>query len=335
MNSDAPMHASTPRDHGGDIGAAVARFGGSEAEWIDLSTGINQMPYPLPDIPPAAWHCLPTRGAMDQLVAAARDAYGSHAPLVPLAGAQAAIQMIPRLGGAGRAVVLAPTYNEYASALTAQGWEVREHNRLEALCGADLAVVVNPNNPDGRVHAPDDLIALSKEVGLLIVDESFADPTPSISIASRAGTERFVVLRSFGTFYGLAGIRLGFALGPADIIRSLAELAGPWAVSGPALVAGAIALRDPSWAQSNRGRLARDAAALDALVAGAGWTLVGGTPLFRLFDTEDAAAAQAMLARRRIWSRTFPWSRRLIRLGIPAGDTQWQAVQETLRQGRD
>lgn len=327
------MQASTPRDHGGDIGAAVARFGGSEQDWIDLSTGINQMPYPLPPVPPAAWHLLPTRRARDQLVAAAREAYASGSPLVPLAGAQAAIQLIPRLRRAGKASVLGPTYNEHAAALRSQGWQVREETRLEALRGTDLAVVVNPNNPDGSIYSQDELAALSREVGLLVVDESFADPTPALSIAALAGQGPLVVLRSFGKFYGLAGVRLGFALGPADLVRDLAELAGPWAVSGPALAVGAVALRDVAWAAATRARLAADAGRLDSLAAQAGWKLVGGTPLFRLYDAEDATAAQERLAKRHVWSRVFPWSPRLVRLGIPAGDAHWQRVQQAFGAG--
>ena len=325
------MQAKAIRDHGGDIGAAAARFGGKEEEWIDLSTGINQVPYPVPQVPPSAWRCLPTRRARDELVAAAREAYGSDAPMVPLAGAQAAIQLVPRLGPAGTASVLGPTYNEHAAALRSQGWQVREERRLDALRGADLAVVVNPNNPDGRVHSPDDLAALSNEVGLLVVDESFADPTPSISLAAHDGPGRLVVLRSFGKFYGLAGVRLGFALGPADLVRDVAELAGPWAVSGPAMAIGAIALRDARWAEATRARLAQDARRLDSLAANSGWKLAGGTALFRLFETPAAGVAQEKLARRRVWSRTFPWSPHLVRLGIPAGEHQWQSLQDALR----
>ena len=325
------MQASATRDHGGDIGAATARFGGKEDEWIDLSTGINQMPYPVPHVPPSAWQSLPTRGARDELVAAAREAYGSDAPMVPLAGAQAAIQLVPRLGRTGKASVLGPTYNEHAAALRTQGWQVHEERQLEALRGADLAVVVNPNNPDGRVHSPDDLAELSNEVGLLIVDESFADPTPSMSLAPRAGQGRLVVLRSFGKFYGLAGVRLGFALGPADLVRDLADLAGPWAVSGPAMAIGAIALRDVRWAEATRTRLARDAQRLDSLAANSGWKPAGGTSLFRLFETPAAGAAQEKLATRHVWSRTFPWSPHLVRLGIPAGEHQWQPLQDALR----
>jgi cobalamin biosynthetic protein CobC len=76
--------------------------------------------------------------------------YGCTGPVVALAGAQAAIQLVPRLSAADRAAVLAPNYNQRATALTAQGWEVDATADLNAMVGADLAVVVNPNNPDGR-----------------------------------------------------------------------------------------------------------------------------------------------------------------------------------------
>lgn len=82
------------RDHGGNIDAAIARFGGPSADWIDLSTGINRVAYPLPPIPAPAWTMLPTRAATERLIAAARGAYRTEAAILPVAGAQAAIQMI-------------------------------------------------------------------------------------------------------------------------------------------------------------------------------------------------------------------------------------------------
>ena len=104
------------------------------------------------------------------------------------------------------------------------------------------------------------------------------------------------MLRSFGKFYGLPGLRLGFALGPPSEIEALAALAGPWPVSGPALALGAAALADTAWAAATRARLAAEAPRLDALAARAGWGLVGGTDLFRTYDTPDAALARDRLA---------------------------------------
>ena len=82
---------------------------------------------------------------------------------------------------------MAPTYNEYAPVLAAAGWQVEEAGDLEALAGADLAIVVNPNNPDGRQHDPEKLLALLSRVKRLVVDESFADAVPGLSLGGRGG----------------------------------------------------------------------------------------------------------------------------------------------------
>ena len=314
------------RDHGGNLDAARGRYG--EGEWIDLSTGINRVPYPLPAIPAAAWQALPDRAAMAGLIRAAQAAYATGAAVLPVAGAQAAIQMIPRAFPVGLARVLGPTYNEHAAGLRAAGWRVEEVGELSALAGADLAVVVNPNNPDGRCHAPEALRRLAGQVGRLVVDESFADPVPELSLASAPG--RALVLRSFGKFYGLAGVRLGFVLGDEAAIATLAAMAGPWPVSGPAIAIGCAALADRDWAAASVARLADDARRLDGLAAGAGWRLVGGGHLFRLYDTPDAVAAQELLARRHIWSRIFPWHGRWLRLGLPAPG-EWARIEAALR----
>ncbi|MDA7428007.1 threonine-phosphate decarboxylase CobD [Primorskyibacter aestuariivivens] len=321
----------TTRDHGGNLDAAIAAFGGSRMDWIDLSTGINPLPYPVPEIPPHAWSTLPTNDAVKALEDAASRAYGTTAEIVALAGAQAAIQLVPRIGNGRDARVLGPTYNEHAAALTAQGWDVTTVDRFEALRGAALAVVVNPNNPDGQCWAPGALTELAGAVDLLVVDESFADPCSDLSLAPKLSDHRnILVLRSFGKFYGLAGLRLGFALGSRAHIDRIRTLAGPWAVNGPAIVTGCAALEDRDWTQATRARLTRDAARLDALATRAGWSLVGGTPLFRTYETGDATAAQTHLARHHIWSRIFPYSRTWLRLGLAGPETDWLRLDRAL-----
>ena len=316
------------RDHGGNIDGAIARFGGSD--WIDLSTGINRAPYPLPDLHADDWTMLPTQAAKQALLDVAAKAYGSTAPILALAGAQAAIQMIPRLGKPARARVLGPTYNEHAACLRAAGWEVAEVSRFNQLAGADLAVVVNPNNPCGKSYAPADLRALAAQVGRLVVDESFADPQPELSLAAHAGEEGLLVLRSFGKFYGLAGVRLGFVLGAEADIAALDAMAGPWPVSGAALRIGTQALADTAWAIATTERLRAEAASADTLALAAGWQPLGGTELFRLYDTPDAASGQLHLAKQQIWSRIFPYSNRWLRLGLPAGASEWARLSKAL-----
>jgi len=320
------------RDHGGNLDAAMTRFGGAAGYWIDLSTGINPCPYPVPDISQRAWAALPTEADMAGLCEAAARAYGATCAIAPVAGAQAAIQMIPALITPGEARVLGPTYNEHAASLRAAGWQVRDIVCANDLAGADLAVVVNPNNPDGQRHRPDALLALAERVGLLIVDESFADTAPELSAVPHltSESERIVALRSFGKFYGLAGLRLGFAVGGARHIARLKEMAGPWPVSGPAITIGCAALDDTAWQDATRARLSADAARLDRLAEAASWACVGGTPLFRLYETGDAAAAQDRLARAHIWSRTFPYSRGWLRLGLPGTENEWRRLEAAL-----
>lgn len=319
------------RDHGGNLDQAIARYGHPAAEWIDLSTGINRVPYPLPELPNRAWTALPTRSDMQSLIATAAECYGTTAAIAPVAGAQMAIQLIPRLGPPGKARVLSPTYNEHAGALRTAGWAVEEVPGLDDLAGADLAVVVNPNNPDGQSHTPDVLLDLAGKVGRLVVDESFADPMPELSLASQAGQPGLFLLRSFGKFYGLAGLRLGFTIGNAAEIAALAEMSGPWPISGAAIAIGRAALTDRDWARETTARLQAEMAQIDALATAADWSVIGGTPLFRLYDTGDAEAAQDRLAERAVWSRRFPWSKSWLRLGLPGSPAEWARLELALR----
>jgi cobalamin biosynthetic protein CobC len=317
-------------EHGGNIDLALQQFGGQLEGWIDLSTGINRQPYPVPPISPRHWSALPSHSENDSLLEAARQAYGTRASIVALAGAQAAIQLLPRLSRPGRARILSPSYNEYASVLRTAGWDVAEVGDLKSLADADLAVVVNPNNPDGRRHEPDKLLALLSCVGRLVVDESFVDAVPELSLAPEAGRSGLLILRSFGKFYGLAGVRLGFALGSAADIEGLAAQAGPWPVSGAAIAIGQRALLDREWAIKTSARLDRDCRRLDALIQSQDWTPVGGTPLFRLYDTGDAKAAQARLAAAHIWSRIFSERPGWLRLGLPGDETEWARLAAVL-----
>ncbi|MEL6643561.1 MAG: threonine-phosphate decarboxylase CobD [Pseudomonadota bacterium] len=320
------------RDHGGNLDRAMATFGGTAANWIDLSTGINARPYPVPDLPPEIWQTLPNATSIDRLTAAATQAYRTKATGVPLAGAQAAIQLVPHLLPVGRAAVLGPTYNEHAAALRASGWEVAEVETLEALAGHDLAIVVNPNNPSGKTHDTEELLRLAERVDLLVIDESFADPTPEGDAVQHLDTTttNILVQRSFGKFYGLAGIRLGFAVTGAELARRVQQLAGPWAVSGPAIEVGVAALKDTTWQADTRARLAAEAVRLDTLAFAAGWDLVGGTSLFRTYATPDASHAQRHLAEHRIWSRRFPYSDTWLRLGLPGQASAWDRLGRAL-----
>ncbi|MFN4056655.1 MAG: threonine-phosphate decarboxylase CobD [Roseinatronobacter sp.] len=319
------------RDHGGDLDRAKVLYGGQD--WIDLSTGINRVPYPVGPIPPEAWTALPLSSALHDLEQQAAQTYRTQAEVTALPGAQAAIQLVPRLSAPGRAAVLWPSYNEHSAALVAQGWQVHQAPDLQAMEGADLAVVVNPNNPDGRFWPPATLAALAPKVGRLIVDESFADPVPALSLAPYLHDlgENVIVLRSFGKFYGLAGLRLGFTLSGPQTAAQLRAHAGPWAVSGPALDIGQQALADTDWQSTTTARLHTDSARLCAIADDLGWPIVGQTALFVTLNTPDAAQVQTHLARAQIWSRIFPYSPTWLRLGLPGSEAEWARLEAALR----
>lgn len=317
------------RDHGGDIDKAARRFGRSD--WIDLSTGINRRPWPAGALSDHALTALPTAAAYGRLQEVAAGWFGCPATqVVPLAGASAAIQILPRLlaplSRQGRAAVLSPSYNEHAASLRAAGWQVAEPDTIAGLHGADLAVVVNPNNPDGRFWQPAEMEALARAVGHLVVDESFIDPRPELSVA-KALPENVTVLRSFGKFWGLAGLRLGFAVAQPDLQGRIADHAGPWSVSGPALEIGAAAMADHDWARDSTVRLAEAALHLDQIMTAQECRLVGGTHLFRLYGTADAAALQERLARHGIWSRIFPYNPQWLRLGLPGSRPEFERLR--------
>jgi len=317
-------------EHGGNLDVALQRFRGEVRDWIDLSTGINRQPYPVGELPATCWSALPSRSSIQSLHRAAQQAYGTDAPILATHGAQAAIQWLPHLAACGRARILSPTYNEYAAVFSAAGWEVTETSDLETLAGADIAVLANPNNPDGKQYEPSQLLALLPRVGRLVIDESFADAVPGLSLAPHAGQSKLLILRSFGKFFGLAGLRLGFVIGDEADIAALAGLAGPWPISGAAIEIGNRALLDREWARATSARLERECLRLDAEATRLGWTLVGGTPLFRLYETGDANRAQERLARMHIWSRVFSHQKGWLRLGLPGSEAEWARLSAAL-----
>ena len=307
------------RDHGGGLDAAIARYGGSRTDWIDLSTGINPMPYPVGRINPEAWTALPDRAAQTRLDRAARAVWNvpDRMSILVAPGASALIARLPALWPKACVDIPAPTYNEHAAAFSTAGWEITSD-------GASTRVLVHPNNPTGHWYSARDLTT-----SIVVIDESFCDVAPEKSLLTSCDAPDHVVLKSFGKFWGLAGMRLGFAIGAHDTIARLSEMLGPWPVSGLALQIGAEALEDHGWAQATRARLSQDAARLDGLMSKAGARVVGGCTLFRLYEVDNASHWQGRLARKHIWSRVFPYSDTWLRLGLPA-PTDWDRLEAAL-----
>lgn len=326
--------------HGGDLAAAAAAYPDAPPPWIDLSTGINPWPYPVPPLPMEVWGRLPGVAEEEALRRAAAGFFGVADPalVLPAAGAQPLIQALPRLLNAGEVAVAGPTYAEHAAAWRAVGAAVADRWTPDAVLAgsvkADVVVVVNPNNPDGRIWPPEVLLqvadAQAAQGGWLVVDEAFADADPAASLAACAGRPGLIVLRSFGKFFGLAGARLGFLLAAPEVVAKARDVLGPWSVSGPALALGAAAYADQAWIAATRRRLTTAAARLDAVLLGAGLEVVGGTSLFRLVACADGAALFRRLAAAGLWTRPFADQPHRLRLGLPPDDAALTRLQTAL-----
>ncbi len=320
-------------EHGGRLLRAVVQYGIARERWLDLSSGIAPWPYPVPSIPQEAWARLPE--TEDGLEQAARTYY--HASLLlAVAGSQAAIQALPQLRAPGRVGVLTPCYAEHPHA-----WQRAGHTLVElgddqveaAIDSLDALVLVNPNNPTGRLIPRERLLAwharLAARGGWLVVDEAFIDNTPGLSLCGHVDRPGLIVLRSFGKFFGLAGVRLGFVMAQPALLQALAELLGPWTVSGPTRVLGKVCLADELAHLMQIDRCAGASARLVALLAEAGLAPTGGCDLFQYVATERAAQLHEFLARRGILVRLFEHPAAL-RFGLPANAAQEQRLREAL-----
>ena len=316
-------HSPAPR-HGGALRSASERYGVAPEDWLDLSTGINPRPYPLSALAPEDFQRLPDPADLDDLLAVARGAYAApvHAALVAVPGSDMALRLLPQLSPPGDVAIVEPTYSGHAEAWRQAGRTVWAANSLgEAVQRASIVTIVNPNNPDGRSIRPSVMLRVAERMkergGLLVVDEAFGDVAPGLSIVPDLGQLPIVVLRSFGKFYGLAGLRLGFMLGEASRIEPLRALLGDWPLSGPALSLGRKALADSAWQSATRERLEAARGRLQRLLEAAGLEIEGGTDLFLLVRTPKADAIHDALAREGIWTRIFANRPDRIRIGLP------------------
>jgi len=316
--------------HGGDLAAAETRWGKPAQGWLDLSTGINPWPYAVGHVAAESWHRLPGTAEQDGLRHAAASAYGcSPENVLAGPGSSCLIAALARCFSPRRVVVVSPTYGEHAAAWKAAGHAISEVGVPADAGGADVLVVVNPNNPDGRTHDPEMVLGWCDQFSLVVVDEAFGEVAPLLSVAGRL-RPGLVVLRSFGKFYGLAGLRLGFCLAQPDVVAQLAAQLGPWPVSGPALAIGRAALADRGWADATRAHLANAAQRLDGVLIKAGLHGLGGTDLFRLVEHPDAAAVYDRLGRAGILVRAFAHRPDWLRFGLPGGEAALNRLRDAL-----
>jgi cobalamin biosynthetic protein CobC len=325
-----------PLAHGGDLDAARKKFPDAPAPWIDLSTGINPVPYPIPELRADIWSRLPARAEEEELLAAAAMRYRVSKSRMTVAapGTQALIQLLPRLRSKSHVAILGPTYEEHEACWTRQGHRVSVVKDIERSERADVVIVVNPDNPTGRLIPANALrklaSSLAKRNGLLVVDEAFVDVLAETASLASDLPPATIVLRSFGKAYGLAGLRLGFAIAEKSLATRIRAELGPWAVSGPALAIGTAALGDAPWLEETIARLRTDQDRLDGMLEAAGFTLVGGTPLFRLASHVKATEIVHKLGRHGVHVRVFSREPEWLRFGLPGDEPAWKRLSAAL-----
>lgn len=327
-------------EHGGNLNDAALRYGRPRADWLDLSTGINPLPYPAPTPAADAWHRLPEPSG--ELARAACAYYGAPR-LLPVAGTQAAIQALPQLrlrrdGRPARVAVAAPIYAEHAHCWRRADHVVDEvpYGELDAAAEGDCEVLVlcNPNNPTGATVEPQRLLHWARRLhargGWLVVDEAFGDTARELSVIAQAGQGGLVVLRSIGKFFGLAGLRLGFVAAAQGLLDELADWLGPWTVAGPSQQVGAAALRDAAWQEATLRRLLADGERLRGLLARQG-IASSGTALFQWWPEPRALEFHEAMARQGVWVRLFTGGAGGIRIGLPPDEAGWMRLQRALQ----
>lgn len=322
--------------HGGRIDAALRTWPDAPTPWIDLSTGLNPKPYPMPPMDAVDWAALPDRGALATLEDIAARAFGAqraggNRTICAVPGSEVGIRLLGHMDLPRPVRIASPSYGSYAEA-----WpdaEPVESGAPDPEQGT--LILANPNNPDGRCRSPGELLEIADRLaargGVLIVDEAFADAVPELSLCPYiADRPNVVVLRSFGKFFGLGGVRLGFVLASDAICAGIRRRLGDWPVSAAALAVGTRAYSDAGWADRAIATITAAAERLDDLFAARGFASGGGCPLFRVVETQHAARLFEGLARAGIWTRPFAYRADWLRIGLPGDAAGWGRLESAL-----
>jgi cobalamin biosynthesis protein CobC len=339
--------ASSPFDifraHGGKVATARALFPGAQRPWMDLSTGISPWAYPYESlIEPETLTRLPDPEALEDLEAAAGAYFGvSEATrVIALPGTDIGLRLLGPLFPEARAAVVRPGYSGHVSAWVERAGVRRRPPRLipdaeleVAARECNVIVLANPGTPDGRTVSRERLLAIGRMLesrdGLLIVDEAYVDAEPTLSLCAES-SGNLILFRSFGKFFGLPGLRLGFIVVPRDQTHRFRHALGDWPLNGPAIVVATAAYLDTRWQQMQRERVALASARLDGMLTNAGLMIQGGTPLFRLARCANADALFRHLASHAILTRPFADDSGVLRLGLPGEEVQWNHLATAL-----
>lgn len=265
--------------HGGQLSSVAKQYQIPKTQWLDLSTGIAPFSYPVSDISLALWQDLPT---ISQSLIKVAKAYYQAQYCWPLSGSQQLIEKLPQLwatknkSGVNKHVYLPKIgYKEHQQSWLNSGYQAYfyQQNLPADIKENSVVVVINPNNPLTDSFSINALKTLQqhcqRQQALLIIDEAFADIfAPEFSFVPQLNNdiEDVIILRSFGKFFGLAGIRIGFVCSSKTWCETIQESNGPWSVNGPALYIAEQALKDKAWQEAQLTRLNQQSQTQTALL---------------------------------------------------------------------
>jgi len=317
---------SVPLVHGGQLIDIAKKYAIPIQQWLDLSTGIAPVSYPIPAIPGDIWQRLPEPS--NALQSAAADYYQTD-NLLAISGSQVIIQILPHVAAqqdyANSRVWLPEIgYQEHRKAWQGAGYETLFYGEvatLKQLKQQDIVVLINPNNPSGRLFSYPQVEELFNQVqqknGLLIIDEAFMDCTPQHSFIRNANRPNLMVLRSIGKFFGLAGLRLGFVAATDPWLEIFKTHLGPWNINGPAQYIGQQALNNKKWQGQQRKQLTILSHQLEKLLQKTFNQTPKGTALFQTVKCEHAEVIFDQLCQQGIYVRLCD-EKNALRFGIPS-----------------
>ena len=259
------------RHHGAHGGLVSRSLGLESEELLDFSQNINPLGTPPAALEAARRALYEESGRYPDLdYAGLREALAAYLrtspwKVVPTNGGAEALFLAARAAGPGKALVIEPTFSEYAAAASAAGMEVvrpvarrredgfrLDFGALEDLDGVSVVFLCNPNNPTGEALDRRLVLEVARRVrvagAVLVVDEAFADFVPEISVAPQAG-EGLRVARSFTKFFAIPGLRLGCLV--CDDAPRVQALQPSWPVNAVAAAAGISAARDANFAETS------------------------------------------------------------------------------------
>jgi len=284
--------------HGGDVYAASRELGLDVETLIDFSASINPLG-PSPNVWRAitgARHLVshyPDPVCWDLRQALAGRWRVEPARILVGNGSMELIYALPRALKINHLALVQPTFFEYAASMARAGGSVttvcadrdeqyalpighlcqlleRQTKRSRRIDGVLLC---NPNSPTGQACEAADVLKLARAAqrrgAWLIVDETFADYCPERSVLPLASAwPKVVVLRSLTKFYGLPGLRVGYAVAAPSVIQRLRSELPPWTVNAMGQVAALAALRDQAHAEKSLQFVVKERARISKALAG-------------------------------------------------------------------